>query len=68
MDNVLFALGIYFGLPFLLAVLARCLGFVVDVLAWLIHGPPPPRSRRPRSGSSPQPVARPPRPIGPRCA
>ncbi len=62
MDNVLFALGIYFGLPFLLAVLARCLGFVVDVLAWLIHGPPPaeepPPAWAPAREFAPIPLAR----------
>ncbi|MBI3504866.1 MAG: hypothetical protein HY059_08485 [Proteobacteria bacterium] len=47
MENVLYALGSYIGLPFLLALLATGLGFVVDVLAWLIHGPPPPEEPPP---------------------
>jgi len=62
MDNVLFALGVYFGLPFLLAALARGLGCLVDALAWLIHGPPPaeepPPAWAPTRAFEPIPLAR----------
>ena len=62
MDNVLFALGVYFGLPFLLATLATGLGLVVDALAWLIHGPPPaeepPPAWAPTRAFVPIPLAR----------